>query len=134
MRELGEVLEASGEIGRPFWNALKEGRIDLPLCQSCGMPFFFPRRHCPNCLSTDIGWAPSNGRGTVFAITVARVPFPGMSDADIPLATGLVDLEEGVRIPARFDAEALPSIGQRVVLGSRRLDGFPVFMPVEIEE
>jgi uncharacterized protein len=132
MRTLHDVHEGSSEVGRPFWAAMMDGRIDIPRCRSCHTCFFYPRRHCPNCQSTDVGWIAASGRGSVFAVTVVHIPFQGMAAEDVPMATGFVDLEEGVRIAARFVADEPPAIGDAVEASFRPgYGGFPVFVPAK---
>ena len=41
-------------ISAPYWNGLKQGRLTLPHCKSCGHWIFFPRRHCDKCWSQDL--------------------------------------------------------------------------------
>jgi uncharacterized OB-fold protein len=129
MQSLQHLIENSGDVARPFWTALAEGRIDLPHCRSCDRLFFYPRRFCPHCHASDIGAKPASGRGTVFAVSVIHVPFPGVEADELPLATGLVDLAEGVRMPARFDAEKLPKVGEAVTCHFDGPKGFPIFLP-----
>jgi uncharacterized OB-fold protein len=95
---------SSGEVSQPFWEALAEGQLRLPVCGRCGTVFFFPRRWCPSCWSDDVGWVDASGRGTVYARTEVHVPFQGIAEADLPVVALLVDLEEGPRIAGRAHA------------------------------
>jgi uncharacterized OB-fold protein len=129
MRSLRDVAETAGEVARPFWTAMLERRIEIPFCDSCGRAFFYPRRFCPHCHSAQVSWIQASGRGVVFAATVIHVPFPGIQADDIPLAAGLVDLAEGIRIPARFVLQSLPKVGDAVIACFRDgFGGFPVFL------
>jgi uncharacterized OB-fold protein len=112
-----EERYSSGEVSTPFWQALAEGRLRLPVCGACGTVFFFPRRWCPSCWSEDVRWTDATGRGTVYARTEVHVPFQGIDAADLPLVALLVDLDEGPRIAGRAHASAKElAIGDRVIL------------------
>lgn len=116
-----EAVDIKG-LGRsiaaqPFWDALAEGRLQLPHCRRCGRPFFFPRRWCPVCHSDELGWVESAGRGVIYAVSVVHVPFDGRPESEVPYAVVLVDLDDGVRIPGRMDdADLTAVIGDQVQL------------------
>ena len=68
-------------ISAPFWNGLKEGRLTIPHCNSCGHWIFFPRRHCDKCWSQDLEWKEVKGVGTLYTYTLTRVPtLPDFAD------------------------------------------------------
>ncbi len=70
-------------------------------CQRCGRLTFPRQSFCPGC------WAGAEAlheeelppRGTVYACSVARV---GSAGIEPPYAAGMVDLEDGTRVSARF--------------------------------
>ena len=85
-------------ISAPFWNGLKEGRLTIPHCTSCGHWIFFPRRHCDKCWSQDLEWKEVTGAGTLYTYTLTRVPtLPDFAD-EMPQKLAVVELDEGVRI------------------------------------
>lgn len=85
-------------ISAPFWNGLKEGRLTIPQCNSCGHWIFFPRRHCDKCWSQDLEWKEVKGAGTLYTYTLTRVPtLPDFAD-EMPQKLAVVELDEGVRI------------------------------------
>jgi uncharacterized OB-fold protein len=73
----------------------------LPRCERCRQAFFYPRRSCPQCWSTDISWQESGGRGIIFSVTTVHVPFD--PSLQVPYSVALIDLAEGVRIPGRLE-------------------------------
>ncbi|MHB1372650.1 MAG: Zn-ribbon domain-containing OB-fold protein [Thauera sp.] len=74
-------LPTPTEISAPYWNGLKEGRLTLPHCKSCGHWIFFPRRHCDKCWSQDLEWKEVKGTGTLYTYTLTRVPtLPDFAD------------------------------------------------------
>jgi len=63
------------------------------VCNRCGARFFPPAAACISCLSADVGWQTSAGRGRVYSFTVLhRAPFPGF---DVPAILAIVELDEG---------------------------------------
>jgi uncharacterized OB-fold protein len=96
---LNPVLSPSPE-GDPFWAAVAEHRLILPRCDACGRLFFYPRALCPHCGARDLEWVPASGRGTLHSFCMLfHSGAPGLAEA-LPLTTGLIDLEEGVRVMA----------------------------------
>lgn len=86
------------EISAPFWNGLKEGRIQLQQCNACQAWNFYPRRHCAHCLAHDLSWKEVSGRGTLYTYTVARIPtLPEFAGPDAQILA-VVELEQGVRV------------------------------------
>lgn len=86
------------EISAPFWNALKDGSIQLQQCNACHAWTFYPRRHCASCLAHDLSWKEVSGRGTLYTFTVARIPtLPEFAGPDAQILA-VVELEQGVRI------------------------------------
>nr|WP_281170712.1 OB-fold domain-containing protein [Nakamurella lactea] len=69
-----------------------------------------PREACPGCLSTELQWRESAGRGTVHAVSVHYRPFAPMTAEDCPYAVAFVDLEDGVRFLANVTADDLEAI------------------------
>lgn len=102
----------------PFWAATKQHRLTYQVCASCGEIVFYPRRHCPGCLSTDLRWHDSAGTGTVYTFTVIRQHGMPYFRSRVPYVVGFIDLDEGFRLLAEINArpDALPT-GQRVMVG-----------------
>lgn len=99
----------------------------LQRCAACMHRWYFARRFCPRCGSTDIAAFPAAGGGTVYSATVvARAPDETFR-ALAPYTLALVDLDEGVRVMAH--ATPPIKIGERVQLeffnhGERQLPRF----------
>ncbi len=86
------------DISRPFWEALKQHRVSIQHCADCGSWAFFPRSHCPSCLSDKLQWRDVSGAGTLLTYTVARIPtLPDFAD-EAPQKLAVVELAEGVHI------------------------------------
>ena len=83
---------------QPFWDALKEHRIDLQQCDDCGKWVFFPRAHCPHCFSRRLSWKTISGEGELHTFTLSRLPtLPELAD-ELPQKLAVVELDEGPHI------------------------------------
>lgn len=101
----------------PFWDAMAEGRLVLPRCDSCGHVIWYPRQFCPTCHTTGVTWFEASGRGTVYSFTVARQAFGEWKD-HVPYVIAYVELDEGPRVLTNVvgcDPEQV-AIGDRVEL------------------
>lgn len=110
-------------------------------CSACKRYFLGNRMVCPHCFSDSFVETLLSGRGTLYSFTRARLAPFGFS---LPLALGLVDLPEGLRIwsPLVSDSEEPFKIGMEMelVVGAIRRDesgnevlGFK-FKPVGVVE
>ncbi|PKB79446.1 MAG: DNA-binding protein [SAR202 cluster bacterium Io17-Chloro-G9] len=80
-----------------FWDKCKEHELWLQRCQACQHVFFYPRMHCPQCLSDDVPGFKASGKGTLWTYMINHRPVPGFED-DAPYAIAVVQLEEGPRM------------------------------------
>lgn len=83
---------------QPFWNALREERVDLQRCDECSTWVYYPRARCPHCLSDHLTWRTVSGAGTVFTFTVAPQPTAPPFADEVPQLLAMVELAEGVRV------------------------------------
>ncbi len=83
---------------QPFWDALKEHRIDIQQCDDCHQWVFFPRPHCPHCFSHRLTWKTISGEGELHTFTISRLPtLPELAD-ELPQKLAVVELDEGPHI------------------------------------
>ena len=105
------------ELNRPFWEGARRHELLVQRCRPCGHMWFPPLPNCTRCLSTDIEWVATSGRGTVFSVIVYHQGWlPGYKE-DLPYDVAIVELEEGVRVISNI-VEIEPErieIGMRVV-------------------
>ncbi len=80
-----------------FWEKCKEHELWIQRCQACQHVFFYPRFHCPQCLSDDVPWFRTSGKGILWSYMINHRPVPGFED-DTPYAIAVVQLEEGPRM------------------------------------
>ena len=75
-------------------------------CTKCGGMYVPPRAICPKCQSEELEWVETSGRGKLAAFTVILSGPTFMIeqgfDRKNPYISGIVELDEGVRISARI--------------------------------
>ena len=119
---------------RPFWEATKQHELRYQVCDGCGGVVFYPRRHCPHCMSMKLSWRTSRGEGTVYTYTIIRqIGHPAFREL-APYVVAWIDLDEGFRMLSNVvgvDAGNV-HIGQRVGVTWEDQDGvsLPLFTPV----
>ncbi len=100
---------------------LNEKKLMAARCTHCGRLYLPPRALCPACPTSPMEWVELSGKGKLAAYTSVYVGPSFMNNQgfgrDNPYLTGIVELEEGVKISARilgFDAKA----PQQVAIGA----------------
>ena len=116
----------------PYFEAAARGVLALQRCAACSAFAFPVRARCARCGSTELDWREASGVGRVFAHGRARRATLPEHEGRLPITLLLVDLDEGVRIPARLAAGESAQIraGDRVAVGfESAADGtaLPVF-------
>lgn len=113
----------------PYWTATAEGKLLIGKCSSCNAVHHYPRRVCPSCMSSDIEWVASSGKGKIYSFSVMR-------RAPVPYAIAYVTLDEGVTLMTNLvecDFEAL-AVGQPVKVTFAQTEGgynLPLFKPAD---
>ncbi len=115
-----------------FWDGVKDGRLLIQRCATCGVLRHPPRPMCPHCNSLEWDTLESSGKGTVYSFVMPRHPqFPFFEDDYI---VALIELEEGTRLVSNVVdvAPADTRIGMAVVVRFDEFDDgvvLPVFTP-----
>ncbi len=111
-------------ITQAYWDAAKENRLLIQQCASCGKHQFYPREFCVSCLSEDIKWVPSKGKGRVYTYTVNHRPANAALSERVPYVVAAVDLDEGVRMIANIVDKPVDQvkIGSRVEVRFEKLN------------
>ena len=81
-----------------FYKHILQGKLMGGKCEKCGKVHLPPRPLCDNCFSNQFEWVelPHNGKLLTYTVIhVAPTQFQGMA----PYAVGIVELEDGSRIP-----------------------------------
>ena len=87
---------------KPYWDALREGRLVIQACGACGKLRHYPRPVCDACYSMAVTWRQVSGRGRIHSWTVSHHPFHPGFKSELPYVLATVDLEEGVRMLAQL--------------------------------
>jgi len=134
---------------RPFTDLsyeqfLNEEKIMGCRCKKCQALYLPPRPICIKCFGDEMEWVEMKGKGKLVAFTCIGVGPPFMTEEgfgrDNPYCSGVVELEEKVRIDARiegFDASnpetikvGTPVIAEFLHRGEgENLRTFPAFKP-----
>jgi uncharacterized OB-fold protein len=89
-----------------FNQFLNEKKLMGSRCSRCGGLYLPPRAICPKCHADAMEWVELCGRGKLAAFTSVYIAPTVMVSAgygrDNPYLTGIVELEEGVKISARI--------------------------------
>ena len=89
-----------------FYKLIGEGKLMGVRCQVCESIFLPPRSICSHCQTDQMTWIALSGRGTLAAFTAVYIGPTFMNeqgfDRHNPYLTGIVELEEGVKISARL--------------------------------
>jgi hypothetical protein len=97
---------------RPFTVAsfnrfLAERKLMASRCTACGSLHLPPRAVCPGCYADRMEWVAMAGRGRLAAFTAVHIGLSTLNaegyDRDNPYCSGVVELDEGVRISARIE-------------------------------
>ena len=81
-----------------FWEGCREHKLLIQKCRQCGALRHYPRVMCPKCSSWEVEWVEVSGKGKVYSWAITYQPFhPGFAN-DIPYASVIVELDEGVRL------------------------------------
>lgn len=90
-----------------FNQFLNEEKLMGCRCRKCGALFLPPRAICFKCNAKEMDWVQMKERGKLLTFTSINVGFPWMVaqgyDRTHPYCSGVVELEEGVRIVARIE-------------------------------
>ncbi|MEU6641940.1 Zn-ribbon domain-containing OB-fold protein [Saccharomonospora sp. NPDC046836] len=98
MTDYVKPLPEIGEVNRRFWEATREGRLELQRCTDCGHLRFPINDICPECLSRAHTWQPLSGDGEVFSYVVFHQVYNKAFVDDVPYNVALIQLDEGPRM------------------------------------
>ncbi|MDR3069908.1 MAG: OB-fold domain-containing protein [Propionibacteriaceae bacterium] len=78
-----------------FWESAREHAVELQKCDECGYWRFYPGPVCHSCGSFAYTWTPISGKGKIWTYTVLYRARGNAYQDDVPIAIGLIELEEG---------------------------------------
>ena len=86
---------------------LSENKLMGSRCRKCGVLSVPPRSICIKCYNSEMVWVQMKGKGNLAAFTCIAIGPPFMIregyDRKHPYVSGVVELEEGVRVVARIE-------------------------------
>jgi uncharacterized OB-fold protein len=86
-----------------FYKHLLQGKLMGAKCRKCGKVHLPPRPLCDSCFSKDFEWIELSPKGKLLTYTVIHVA-PSQFQGMAPYAVGIVQLENGVKIPGMIRA------------------------------
>ncbi|MEO9223209.1 MAG: OB-fold domain-containing protein, partial [Mycobacteriaceae bacterium] len=85
-------------VTKPFWDSLREHRIEIQYSPSSDEYVFYPRVLAPRTLADDLEWREITGLGTLYTYTVADRPTaPPWADS-LPQILAVVQWDVGPRL------------------------------------
>ncbi|WP_460438689.1 Zn-ribbon domain-containing OB-fold protein [Amycolatopsis stemonae] len=105
---------ALDDSDRPFWEALRDGRLVLPRCEACGTWRALGRALCAECWSFDVVWEAVEPEGTVYTWIRTHRAFMSELDVEVPYVTVLVELDAAPVRLLGILVEGEAAIGDRV--------------------
>jgi len=81
-----------------FYKYITQGKLMAGKCQRCGKIHLPPRPLCDNCFHQEFTWLEIAGKGKLLTYTVIHVA-PQQFQAMAPYAVGIVQLENGLKLP-----------------------------------
>jgi len=81
-----------------FYKFLGQQKLMAGKCFKCGKIHLPPRPFCDNCFSQQFEWVAVSGKGKLLTYTVISIA-PEQFQALTPYAVGIVELENGLKIP-----------------------------------
>jgi uncharacterized protein len=81
-----------------FYKFMSQKKLMAGRCLKCGKIHLPPRLLCDNCYGQQFEWMQISGKGKLVTYTVIHVA-PQQFQALTPYAVGIVQLENGLRIP-----------------------------------
>ena len=119
MSAYSKPLPPIDDHSRPYWEAAKAGRLQLPRCNHCGTFHTYFEPWCNKCGQEGVHWEELSGQGNIWAnCRFHRAYFSGF-ELDLPYNVALVELNEGPRLMTNI-----------VGLSSGTLEEMPIGMPV----
>ena len=81
------------DLSRPFWEACKRRELLVQQCQECKTKYYPPSVACGKCLTTNVQWVKTSGKGRVKTYTVLHQQAgPGFS---VPLVLAIIQMDDG---------------------------------------
>jgi uncharacterized OB-fold protein len=98
MGEYKKPLPLITELSKVFYDGCKENKLLYQKCTDCNEVVFFPKEFCPKCMSHNLEWRESKGKGKVYTFTVTYDFAPPEFMEDVPYSLAIINIDEGFSI------------------------------------
>ncbi|MEM2946849.1 MAG: Zn-ribbon domain-containing OB-fold protein [Candidatus Bathyarchaeia archaeon] len=92
-----------------FYKNISQKKLLGGKCRKCGKIHLPPRQLCDKCLSTEFEWTELSTSGKLITYTIIHVA-PTQFQSMAPYAVGIIQLEDGVKIPGMIKDVPLDKI------------------------
>jgi uncharacterized OB-fold protein len=86
-----------------FYKFIAQDKLMAGKCTRCGKIHLPPRPLCDNCFSQQFTWTEVSGKGKLLTFSVIHIAPPQFQDLT-PYAVGIIQLENGAKIPGMITA------------------------------
>ena len=124
MKEYRKPIPMPDQDSFEFWEGCKRHRLLIQMCMDCKNYQFYPRAFCRQCMSENIHWTESSGRGVIHTFTVIRHHTNKDFAKEVPYVVAVVDLDEGIRMMSNvigIDPGEV-SVGMKVIVDFEDID------------
>jgi uncharacterized OB-fold protein len=117
---------------KPYWDAARERRLIIQVCRDCLVRIMYPKKYCPACLSDNLGWMDSPGRGEVLSFSVQLRSAPSFFLDKTPYVVAVIRLDEGVQLMSNVVGDDATQVGcgDRVTVDFEPIQGSDIVLPV----
>jgi uncharacterized OB-fold protein len=130
-------LPQPSPLTRFFWDAIRQHRLEILRCDTCGHYVHYPRPICEQCLGTQLSPSPVSGVGILYSYTAVMQAFHPYFVDKLPYVLAVIELPEqaGLRITTAMvdyeEAELRVGLPVEVVFTDVAPDlTLPYFRPV----
>ena len=102
MQEYAKPLPGGEDLHHEFYQFCKDHELRFQRCSECGTWRHMPRETCAACGSFDWSWQASSGKATLFSWTIIHRALQPAFAEDVPYASAVVEMEEGIRLVSRL--------------------------------
>ena len=89
----GLPVPRPSKLSLPHWEGCKRGELLVQRCKQCASYIFTPEVACIHCLSEQLEWVKSSGKGTIYSFTI--IYRPQRPEFETPYVAVIIELEEG---------------------------------------
>lgn len=112
MSEYKKPLPLITEMSKIFYDGCREGKLLYQKCNDCNETIFFPKYLCTACMSRNLRWEESAGKGKIHSFTITYEYAPMEFAGSTPYVLAIINMDEGFSIMSNIiecDFESLAS-------------------------